>query len=144
NDNKVFSRARMLPPAKISTTTISNAIISEGCIINAKLIENSVIGIRTRIGSGTQISKCYVMGSDYYETLEDMKYAMERGVPQLGIGINCLIQNAILDKDCRIGDNVKIRGGDHLPDSDHELYTVKDGIVVVKKAAVLPDNYEIG
>ncbi|MBW7840709.1 MAG: glucose-1-phosphate adenylyltransferase [Chitinophagaceae bacterium] len=144
NDNKVFSRARMLPPAKISTTTISNAIISEGCIINAQLIENSVIGIRTRIGSGTQISKCYVMGSDYYETLEDMKYAMERGVPQLGIGINCVIQNAILDKDCRIGDNVKIRGGDHLPDSDHELYTVKDGIVVVKKAAVLPDNYEIG
>ncbi|MCO6496753.1 MAG: glucose-1-phosphate adenylyltransferase [Chitinophagaceae bacterium] len=144
NENKVYSRARMLPPAKLSSTKVANAIISEGCIINADLIENCVIGIRTRIGSGTKISKCYVMGCDYYETLEDMKYAAERGIPQLGIGNNCLIENAILDKDCRIGDNVKIRGGDHLPDSDHELYTVKDGIVVVKKAAILPDNFEIG
>lgn len=143
NDSKVYSRARMLPPAKISSTQFLNAIVSEGCIIHAAKINDSVIGIRTRIGYGTEILRCYVMGSDYYETIEDMTFAAERGIPKMGIGDNCLIQNAIIDKNCRIGNNVKINGGSHLTDGDHELYTVKEGIVVVKKGAVLPDNFQI-
>lgn len=143
NDTKVYSRSRMLPPSKISSTTLLNAIVSEGCIIHAARIENCVIGIRTRIGSGTHIYRCYVMGSDYYETIEDMAYAHEQGKPKLGIGDNCVIESAIIDKNARIGNNVKINGGPHLVDSDNPLYTVKDGIVVVKKGAVLPDNFSI-
>jgi len=143
NERKVYSRPRMLPPAKISGTTLINTIAGDGCIINAERIENCVVGIRTRIGYGTKIFKCYVMGIDYYETLEEMEYDKERGLPKLGIGDNCYINNAIVDKNCRVGNNVRINGGSHLEDRDDVLYTIKDGIVVVKKGAVLPDGYVI-
>ncbi|MBA3673592.1 MAG: glucose-1-phosphate adenylyltransferase [Chitinophagaceae bacterium] len=144
-DNKkiVYSRSRMLPPAKISGTIIQQTIIAEGCIIHASRLESSVIGIRTRIGSGTEIISTYIMGSDFYETLQEIKYDLERGIPKIGIGDRCYIKNAIIDKDCRIGDDVKINGGVHLPDSDHSLYAVKDGIVVVKKGAIIPDGFVI-
>ena len=84
-----------------------------------------------------------MMGSDYYETIEDMNYAEEKGIPKLGIGDNCYINNAIIDKNVRLGNNVRINGGTHLENSNHELYTVKDGIVVVKKGAVVPDGFVI-
>jgi glucose-1-phosphate adenylyltransferase len=144
-DNKkaVYTRARMLPPAKISGTTLEKTIIAEGCIINASRVENSVIGIRTRIGYGTTIVSCYIMGTDYYETLEEMNASVTNGLPKLGIGERCYIKNAIIDKNCRIGNDVRINGGKHLINSDHLLYTIKDGIVVVKKGAVLPDGFVI-
>ena len=144
NDNRVFSRARMLPPAKISSTSFLNAIVSEGCIVHAKQVENCVIGISTRIGYRTRMFSCYAMGTDYYETLEDMEYDLERGIPSLGIGDNCYIENAIIDKNARIGNDVKIHGGSQLPDQDNALYTVKDGIVVIKKGAILNNGFEIG
>ncbi len=83
------------------------------------------------------------MGSDYYETLQEINYDHEKGLPKVGIGDDCYIKNAIVDKNCRIGNDVKINGGAHLPDSDHALYTVKDGIVVVKKGSILPDGFVI-
>lgn len=143
NSNAVYTRARMLPPAKISGTTLEKAIISEGCIINASRIEHSVIGIRSRIGYGTTIVSSYLMGTDYYETIEEMTHAQERGLPTLGIGDRCYIKNAIIDKNCRIGNDVRINGSEHLENTDHSLYTIKDGIVVVKKGAILPDGFVI-
>ncbi len=143
NSKRVYSRARMLPPAKISGSTMLNTLAADGCIILAERVERCVIGIRTRIGNGSQITNCYLMGSDFYETLEEMGYAAERGLPKLGIGDNCYINNAIVDKNCRIGNNVRINGGSHLPNGDHALYTVKDGIVVVKKGAVVPDGFTL-
>jgi glucose-1-phosphate adenylyltransferase len=143
NSRAVYTRARMLPPAKISGTTLEKTIIAEGCIINASRIENSVIGIRTRIGTGTTIVSSYIMGTDYYETLEDMNNSVSKGLPKVGIGERCYIKNAIIDKNCRIGNDVRINGGQHLSNSDHSLYTVKDGIVVVKKGAILPDGFVI-
>jgi glucose-1-phosphate adenylyltransferase len=143
NSKAVYTRARMLPPAKISGTTLEKTIIAEGCIINASRVENSVIGIRTRIGYGTTVVSSYIMGCDYFETLEDMNNSVSRGLPKLGIGERCYIRNAIIDKNCRIGNDVRINGGHHLPNSDHSLYTVKDGIVVIKKGAILPDGFVI-
>ncbi|MEP6628207.1 MAG: glucose-1-phosphate adenylyltransferase [Ginsengibacter sp.] len=143
NENKVYSRPRMLPPAKISGTTLINTIAGDGCIIHAERIEDCVVGIRMRIGYGTKIFRAYIMGTDYYETIEEMAFAAERNLPKLGIGDNCFINNAIIDKNCRMGNNVRINGGKHLPDQDHELYTVKDGIVVVKKGAVLHDGFVV-
>jgi glucose-1-phosphate adenylyltransferase len=142
-NNTVFSRARMLPPSKISGTTITQTIIAEGTIIHAASITNSVIGIRARIGAGSIIESCYIMGNDFYETIAEIAHDFDRGLPKVGIGDNCNMKNVIIDKDCRIGNNVKIAGGTHLPDSDHGLYSVKDGIVVIKKGAVVPDNFEI-
>ncbi|MEO6403983.1 MAG: glucose-1-phosphate adenylyltransferase [Ferruginibacter sp.] len=144
-DNKkmVYSRARMLPPAKISGTTLTQTLIADGSIIHAASISNSVIGIRSRIGMGSNIESCYIMGNDFYETIEEIAYNYIKGLPNVGIGDNCVLKNVIVDKDCRIGKNVKINGGTHLPDSDHSLYAIKDGIVVVKKAAVIDDGFEI-
>jgi len=143
NDRPVFTRARMLPPAKISGTTLERTIIAEGSIILASRLENSVIGIRSRIGHGTTVVSSYIMGGDYYETLEEMNHSAERGIPKIGIGERCYIKNAIIDKNCRIGNDVRINGGNHLPNTDHSLYTVKDGIVVVKKGAILSDGFVI-
>ncbi len=143
NKNVVYSRARMLPPAKISGTTLERTLIAEGCIINASRVENSVIGIRSRIGQGSTMVSCYMMGSDYYETLDEITHNAERSLPKLGIGDRCYIKNVIIDKNCRIGNDVRINGGAHLADADHSLYVVKDGIVVLKKGAVLPDGFVI-
>ena len=83
------------------------------------------------------------MGTDYYETLEEMNASVKNGLPKLGIGERCYIKNAIIDKNCRIGNDVRINGGNHLGKIDHPLYTVKEGIVVVKKGAILPDGFVI-
>lgn len=143
NNKTVYSRARMLPPAKISGTTLEKTIIAEGSIIHASRIEQSVVGIRSRIGHGTTVVNSYLMGNDYYETIEEMATNTAKGLPKIGIGERCYIKDAIIDKNCRIGNDVRINGGAHLPNTDHALYTVKDGIVVVKKLAVLPDGFVI-
>lgn len=142
--NPIYSRARMLPPTKISSTRLERSIIADGCIISADEIVHSVIGIRTRIGKGTKISDCYVMGSDYYQTLEEIQGAKNSYKPLTGIGENCNISNAILDKNCFIGNNVTIKGGANVADAEHENYTIKEGIVVVKKNAIIKDGTVIG
>jgi glucose-1-phosphate adenylyltransferase len=143
NTKTVYSRARMLPPAKISGTTLEKTIIAEGSIINASRIEQSVVGIRSRIGHGTTVVNTYIMGNDYYETIDEMDVNTKKGLPMIGIGERCYIKDAIIDKNCRIGNDVRINGGKHLANTDHSLYTVKDGIIVVKKMAVLPDGFVI-
>jgi glucose-1-phosphate adenylyltransferase len=143
NNRMIFSRARTLPPAKISGTTITKTLIAEGCIIHAKSISGSVIGIRSRIGAGSELESCYIMGNDLYETIDEIAYNYSKGIPKIGIGENCILTNVIADKDCRIGDNVKIIGGAHLPDSEEALYVIKDGIVVIKKGATILDGFEL-
>jgi glucose-1-phosphate adenylyltransferase len=143
NNNAIYTRARMLPPAKISGTTLEKTIIAEGCIINASRVEHSVVGIRSRIGHGTTVVSSYLMGNDYFESLVELEQARTQGIPNLGIGNRCYIRNAIVDKNVRIGDDVRINGGSHLPNADHSLYTVKDGIVVIKKGAVIPNGFVI-
>ena len=143
NSKAIYTRARMLPPAKISGTTLEKTLIAEGCIINASRIENSVAGIRSRIEHGTTVVSSYVMGNDYFETLDDIASANKSGIPLLGIGHRCYIRNAIIDKNVRIGNDVRINGGNHLENSDHSLYTIKDGVVVVKKGAVIPNGFVI-
>lgn len=143
NENAIYTRPRMLPPAKISGTTLEKTLVAEGSIINASRIESCVVGIRSRVGHGTTVVNAYIMGSDYYETLPEIAKANEGGYPLLGIGDRCYIKNAILDKNVRIGNDVRINGGSHLENADHALYTVKDGIVVVKKGAVIPNGFVI-
>lgn len=143
NTKAIYTRARMLPPAKISGTQLEKTIIADGCIIHASRIDTCVVGIRSRIGHGSTLVNCYVMGNDYFETLSEIEIDHQKGVPNIGIGDRCYIKNAIVDKNCRIGDDVRINGGAHLPNTDHSLYTVKDGIVVVKKGAILPNGFVI-
>ena len=140
---KVYTRARMLPPAKVSGTIINKAILAEGCIIHAKEVTSSVVGIRARVGKDTVIKNTYIMGCDYYENIDQIQEKNQKGIPILGIGERCIIEDAIIDKNCSIGNDVTIRGGAHLEKLDHPLYTIKDGIVVVKKGAVIPNGYII-
>jgi glucose-1-phosphate adenylyltransferase len=143
NNRAIYTRARMLPPAKVSGTTLEKTVIAEGSIINASRVDKCVIGIRSRIGHGSTVINTYIMGSDYYETLTDIAKDKAQGIPLLGIGNRCYINNAILDKNCRIGDDVRINGGTHLENTDQPLYTIKDGIVVVKKGAIIPNGFVI-
>lgn len=141
NENKIYTRARLLPPAKFSGVSFSRAIVAEGSIIQAKMVENSILGIRSRIDYGTIIKNAYIMGNDYFESLEDL--ADPNKIP-MGIGKDCYIENAIIDKHVRIGDNVIIRGHENLTDMESEHYVIKKGIVVVNKNAIIPSGTIIG
>jgi len=144
NTNTIFTRPRMLPPAKFKGTMVEKSIVAEGSIIHADRITGSVVGIRSRIGVESEIVNSYLMGNDYFETLDQLLANEEKGIPAVGIGQRCRIEHAIIDKNCRIGNDVKIVGGNKIANTEHELYTIKDEIVVVKKNAVLPDGFTIG
>ncbi len=139
NRKRIYTHARILPTSKISGTLINDSVIADGCIIHAAKIERSVIGIRSRIGKGSTVIKTYMMGSDSYQTLSEI--AARPGDILMGIGEDCHIENAILDKSCQIGNNVTIIGGAHLPNQETDLYVVAGGIVVVKKGATIPPGF---
>ena len=136
----IYTRARMLPPSKMSGTHVDKVIISDGCIINASQITRSIIGIRTRIGFESVIENCYVMGSDNYQTLEQIAELHESQTPVMGIGDRCHIKNAIIDKNSSIGDDVQINCGEKLENGDYGAYVVQDGIVIVKKRAIIANG----
>src|SRR5690606_11022904 len=140
----IFTRGRMLPPSKISGTVLDKVVVADGCIMAAERIERSVIGIRSRIGKGTVIKSTYMMGCDFYQTLDEINQAGEQHEVLVGVGGNCYIEDAILDKNCCIRDNVRIKGGMHLGDGDFETHSIRDGVIVVKKRAVIPSGTEIG
>jgi glucose-1-phosphate adenylyltransferase len=140
-EKRIYTRARMLPASKLTGTTLDRAVIAEGCIIHAAKIERSVIGIRSRIGKDSTIINTYMMGSDRYESLEEIERHRIRIL--MGIGERCYIKNTIIDKNCRIGDDVRINGGKHLSDIETDTYSIKDGIVVIKKGATIPAGFVI-
>lgn len=142
NHKRVFTRSRALAPSKFFGTRLNKSIVAEGCIIHAKLIDYSLIGIRSRIGAKTVVKNSIVMGNDFYQTLDEIVHKKDE--IHVGIGKNCHIEQAIIDKDCRIGDNVIIKGGDHLKNIETETYCIVEGIVVVKKKAVILSGTKIG
>lgn len=144
NSSKIYTRARVLPPSKITgSSTVSQSIVAEGCILNHCNIDHSVIGIRTRIGKDSVVKNSYTMGSDYYQSMEEISTNNINGIINIGIGERCFINNTIVDKNCKIGDDVRLNGGKHLEDVNTNLYTVKDGIIVVKKGATLPNGFKV-
>ena len=142
NQRQIFTRGRMLPPAKFyGGTQINRALIAEGSIVHSRQIESAIIGIRSRLGENSVVKEAIVMGNDYYQTLQEIATNPDE-IP-LGIGHNTHIEHAILDKDCRIGNNVVIKGGSHLSDMDEDAFCIRDGIVVVKKGGVIPEGTRI-
>ncbi len=142
NASKLYTHARILAPSKFFNTQINFGLISEGCICHAKEISHSVIGIRSRIGKDTIIRDSYVMGMDFYQTIDDIDQLPTNQLH--GIGNGCFIQNAILDKNVRIGHNVHIQGDPSLENLETDQYCISDGIVIVKKGAFIPDGSKIG
>jgi len=140
-NKRIYTRARMLPTSKISGTTLNRSVIGEGCIVHAAKIDRSVIGVRSRIGNESTVINTYMMGNDSYETLEEIDRNKTKIL--MGIGERCFIKNTIIDKNCRIGDDVRINGGPHLKDKETDTYCIREGIVVIKKGAVIPRGYVI-
>ncbi len=131
----IYTHARFLPASKINGATIKQAIISDGCIISDAHIERAVIGVRSYIDTGTTIRHSILMGADFYDTQLD---AREKQATPIGIGKNCIIDHAIIDKNARIGDNVVITPEGKPENYDGENFYVRDGIVVVPKSTVIP------
>jgi glucose-1-phosphate adenylyltransferase len=142
NERLIYTRARLLPTSKLTGTSLERVIIAEGCIIEASRIERSVIGIRSRIGKGTTIESSIVMGNDNFPTPGDLDMQSSE-MPLMGIGQRCYISRAIVDKNVRIGNDVRIVGGSHLEDGEYDHYHVVDGIVIVPKGTVIPDGFTI-
>jgi glucose-1-phosphate adenylyltransferase len=134
----IFSRPRYLPGSKINGAQIDHALVTDGCIINGARISHSIIGLRTVVGAGTELNRVIILGSDFYESEESVHKNEGEGKPRVGIGANCKIENAIIDKNARIGNNVTISPAGKPDKLDHELYFVRDGIVVIPKNALIP------
>jgi len=142
NEDFIYTHARMLPASKLSGTTFDHSVLAEGCLIQASRIERSVIGIRSRIGKGTTIEHSIIMGNDFFQSRDEIDQSSNDN-PPMGIGERCFISNAIIDKDVKIGNDVRIAGGDHLEDGEYGNYHVVDGIVIVPKGEVIEDGTKI-
>jgi glucose-1-phosphate adenylyltransferase len=134
----VFSRPRFLPGSKINGATIEHAMVGDGCIINPSTISNAIIGIRSIVGAGSELKRVILMGGDYYESHASIMENELVGKPRIGIGQNTRIENAIIDKNARIGDNVVISPADKPQEVDHPLYHIRDGVVIIPKNGVIP------
>ena len=138
----VYTRARYLPPSKIEETQIDDSIISDGCIINGATITNSVVGLRSRISKGVQLEASYMMGADYFQTLEDMRNDVNAGVPRVGLGEGTIVRRAIIDKNARIGSRARLMNEAGVMEamSDDKSYYIRDGIIIVPKNAIINDG----
>jgi glucose-1-phosphate adenylyltransferase len=135
----IYTHPRNLPSSKLNNCTLHQSIVADGCILSGAEVARSIVGVRSRVESGTSIKNSIVMGADIYETIEELAANKERGIPNIGIGSNCTIIKVVIDKNVRIGDNVSIINAHDLQETDEENYSIRDGIVVVPKGAVIPN-----
>jgi len=138
----IFTRARYLPPSKIEESQIRDSIVSDGCIITGAAITNSVVGLRSRISKGVLIDASFLMGADYYQTIEELRADLEAGIPRMEIGEGTVINRAIIDKNARIGSGVRLLNDAGISEADGEngSYYIRDGIIIVPKNAVIRDG----
>jgi glucose-1-phosphate adenylyltransferase len=141
NRKKIYTRARILAPTKVFGTKLQNVMISDGCILHADSVSDSVIGIRSRIGKNSVIKRSVIMGSDYYQSLYELQQNPHHKL--LGIGENCYLENVITDRNVCIGNDVYIRGGNQDEFIETDQYCIRDGIVVLKKGVEIKDGTRI-
>jgi glucose-1-phosphate adenylyltransferase len=134
----IFTRPRFLPASKINGAEIDHAVISDGCIINRCKIEHSIVGIRSTVDSGSSLYRTILLGCDYFESDLSIQENSAAGRPRIGIGKNTRIENAIIDKNARIGDNCVISPAGKPENADHPLYYIRDGIVIIPKNGTIP------
>ena len=130
----IFTHARYLPATKIIKSTIERSVIADGCIINDALIEHSLLGVRSRVQAGATIRDSLVMGQDYYDSPERVPVP---GAPTMGIGHGAWIERTIVDKNARIGDDVRISPAGKPAFLDGPNYYIRDGIVIIPKNGVI-------
>ncbi|KAF2292483.1 hypothetical protein GH714_023507 [Hevea brasiliensis] len=138
----IYTQPRYLPPSKMLDADVTDSVIGEGCVIKNCKIHHSVVGLRSCISEGAIIEDTLLMGADYYETDADRRFLAAKGSVPIGIGKNSHIKRAIIDKNARIGDNVKIINVDNVQEAARETdgYFIKSGIVTVIKDALIPNG----
>jgi glucose-1-phosphate adenylyltransferase len=138
----IFTRARFLPPSKILDSRVTDSMVCDGCIIRSSSISNSLLGIRTFCDNGSTLENVLIMGADDFESDRDKIEEEKIGIPRVGIGVNSIIRNAIIDKNARIGKNVRIVNKQNLDRVEREAdgYWIRNGIVIIMKGATIPDN----
>ncbi len=134
----VFSRPRFLPGSKVNGAQIDHAMIADGSIINSCRIKQSIVGIRSLVGAGTELDRVVMMGCDFYESAKSIEEHERAGLPRLGLGTNCKIDNTIIDKNARIGNGCVISPAGKAENLDHSLYYIRDGIVIIPKGGIIP------
>ena len=140
-DEPIYTHMRNLPPSKINSANISCTLTSEGCVITNANLTHSIIGVRSFIESGTSLNGVIMMGADYYENKNDKLLNKVQGIPDIGIGHNCIINKCIIDKNAHIGSNIRINAdGKTYENGDHGLFYYVDGIVIIRKGVVIPDG----
>jgi glucose-1-phosphate adenylyltransferase len=138
----IYTRARYLPPSKLLDCDIKESMIGEGCILKNCRIQHSVLGVRSRVESGSIVEESLIMGSDFYQPSVERVCNLDKGDIPLGIGTDTIIRRAIVDKNARIGHNVRIINKDNVQEAEREKqgFYIRSGIVVVLKNAVIPDG----
>jgi glucose-1-phosphate adenylyltransferase len=136
----MFTRPRYLPGSKLLDCHIQSSIITEGCILNGATIRDSIIGIRSRIEHGSRLEGVLMMGADSYQTLDELQADIDRGFPRVGIGANCVIRRAIIDKNARIGEGVQILNEAGHQELKGDGFFIRDGIVIIPKNGVIPEG----
>jgi len=142
----IYTHARFLPASKVNGCQLRHAIVADGCIIEDANLNRCSIGVRSVIGGGTQLKNTVMMGADFFEDDEDRTSNKSTSTPNVGIGANCIMQDAIIDKNARIGDNVKLSpvGVPDMWESTDGSIIVRDGVLVVLKDATVPSGTVVG
>ncbi len=134
----IFTRPRFLPASKVNGAVIDHAVISDGCIITQSKIVHSMVGIRSILNPGCELKDTILMGSDYYETHDSILRHSAEGKPRIGVGANTRVERAIIDKNCRIGDNCVLTPNGKPENMDNALYYIRDGVLCIPKNGVIP------
>jgi len=134
----IFTRPRFLPACKLNGATVERSLVAEGCILNNAEVRSSLVGLRSIVADGAQLYRTVLMGADYYESNESISQNEAEGRPRIGIGRNTRIENAIIDKNSRIGDECIISPEGKPTDMDHPLYYVRDGVIVIPRNGCIP------
>jgi len=136
----IYTRARFLSGSKVLDSSLRRVVLAPGCRIDSAAVADSIVGLRSIVNPGAHLHRVVMMGADYYETMVQLEENAELGIPHMGVGEGSVVENAILDKNVRIGRNVVIRSHEGAPDEETDTYVVRDGLVVVPKGAIIPDN----
>lgn len=141
----IYTRSRYLPPSKLHNCDIDNSMVSEGCILNGVYARNSIVGLRSRVDFGARIENSILMGADFFESFDEIQKNVSRSKPHIGIGENTIIARAIVDKNARIGKNVRLVNKNKIEtlDGENGCFYIREGIIIVPKNAVIADGTEI-
>jgi glucose-1-phosphate adenylyltransferase len=138
----IYTRSRYLPPSKLHDCDIDNSMVSEGCILSGVRVRNSIVGLRSRVDKGADIEDSILMGADFFESLYEMQTNGSNARPHIGIGEGTVIRRAILDKNVRIGRNVRLVNSENIEtfDAPDGSYFIRERIIIVPKGGVIPDG----